>query len=233
MQLFKASGIFEGWSDRFRTTSAKYCALEASQSERHKTVDQIVGEKKAIDRVKAKNWAWKADNEGELHGSQKVLCTNVKRFRNLPNHNFDKFRVCIRARSLSYFQAHIFCFNSDWKKIEIFFKFCPDFVFSSIFWIIIIYMAGLACSAHKGESLCQNFGLNCRFYHKSMIGRCVSQQLSQVIPSTPLLRKRVGFCQFFFHPSLGENFPSPIFGGIFHPTATVAKWWSGRFCVVK
>lgn len=58
-------------------------------------------------------------------------------------------------------------------------------------------MAGLACSAHKGESLCQNFGLNCRFYHKSMIGRCVSQQLSQVIPSTPLLRKRVGFCQFF------------------------------------
>jgi len=28
------------------------------------------------------------------------------------HHNFDKFRVCIRARSLAYFQARIFCFNS-------------------------------------------------------------------------------------------------------------------------
>jgi hypothetical protein len=54
------------------------------------------------------------------------------------HHNFDKFRVCIRARSLAYFQARIFCFNSELtrrlKKIESLFKFCPQlfFVFSSI-----------------------------------------------------------------------------------------------------
>lgn len=49
-------------------------------------------------------------------------------------------------------------------------------------------MAGLAHSTHGGRrSLCQNFGLNCSLYH--MIGRCVSQQLSQVIPSTPVCEK--------------------------------------------
>ena len=41
------------------------------------------------------------------------------------------------------------------------------------------------------------------------------------------MRKRVG-CQFrpkFF----GSKISSPIFGGIFHPTATVANWKGGRF----
>ena len=111
------------------------------------------------------------------------------------HHNFDKFRVCIRARSLAYFQARIFCFNSELtrrlKKIESLFKFCPQlfFVFSSISinrYIWLVWRGGTR--THVGRDfLCQNFGLNCSLYH--MIGRCVSQQLSQVIPSTPVCEK--------------------------------------------
>lgn len=60
------------------------------------------------------------------------------------HHNFDKFRVCIRARSLAYFQARIFCFNSELtrrlKKIESLFKFCPQLFLSlAAFQLIDIY----------------------------------------------------------------------------------------------
>ena len=109
------------------------------------------------------------------------------------HHNFDKFRVCIRARSLAYFQARILCFNSKLtgrlKKQKVSSNFVPNCFFClQQHFSLQIYMAGLAHSTHGGRrSLCQNFGLNCSLYH--MIGRCVSQQLSQVIPSTPVCEK--------------------------------------------
>jgi len=81
-------------------------------------------------------------------------------------------------------------------------------------------------STHGGRrSLCQNFGLNCSLYH--MIGRCVSQQLSQVIPSTPVCEKEswlpvsTQFC--------GSKFSVPNFWRHFPPHSHGGKLESGRF----
>jgi len=89
-------------------------------------------------------------------------------------------------------------------------------------------MAGFgADSTHGGRRsfLCQNFGLNCSLYH--MIGRCVSQQLSQVIPSTPVCEKESWLpvsTQFF-----GPKFSVPNFWRHFPPHSHGGKLESGRF----
>lgn len=153
------------------------------------------------------------------------------------HHNFDKFRVCIRARSLAYFQARIFCFNSELtrrlKKQKVSSNFVPNcfFVFSSISinrYIWLVWRGGTR--THVGRDfLCQNFGLNCSLYH--MIGRCVSQQLSQVIPSTPVCEKESWLpvsTQIFwvknFVPNFWRHFPPHSHGG-------KLEGWKG--CVVK
>jgi hypothetical protein len=59
------------------------------------------------------------------------------------HHNFDKFRVCIRARSLAYFQARIFCFNSKLTrrlKKKVSSNFVPNYFLSlAAFQLIDIY----------------------------------------------------------------------------------------------
>lgn len=153
------------------------------------------------------------------------------------HHNFDKFRVCIRARSLAYFQARIFCFNSKLtrrlKKQKVSSNFVPNCFFSlAAFRLIDIYgwfgAAGLERTL-GGIFLCQNFGLNCSLYH--MIGRCVSQQLSQVIPSTPVCEKESWLpvsTQIFwvknFVPNFWRHFPPHSHGG---------KLEGWKVCVVK
>ena len=82
------------------------------------------------------------------------------------HHNFDKFRVCIRARSLAYFQARILCFNSKLtgrlKKYKVSSNFVPNLSLAA-FQFIDIYGWFGALNARREKEFVSKFWVKLQF----------------------------------------------------------------------